>query len=86
MGVEMVAHRSAPAAAIEGIAHGAAPAGIGGIDPHFQLAILDVAIEIEIADARLDQRVGVLFVDFEDAVHALQVEDHVPESSGAAPP
>ena len=45
-----------------------------GIDPKLELALLDVAIQIEIAHAGLDERIGVALVDLEDAVHPLQIE------------
>src|SRR6185295_12132600 len=36
----------------------------------------DVAIEVGVADARLDEARGVVLVHFEHAIHALQVHDH----------
>src|SRR4029453_8700483 len=47
----------------------------GRIDPELESLLVYVAIEIEVADARLDERVVVLLVHLEDPVHALEVED-----------
>src|SRR6185295_16180120 len=51
--IEMIAELRprVPAAAIERVAKRAAPARIGHVDPHLELALLDVAIEVEVADA-----------------------------------
>jgi hypothetical protein len=78
----VVAHRRAAAAALERVADGAAPAGIGGIDPNLEPALLDVAIQIEVADAGLDDGVVRLVVDLDDAVHALQVDDDAARVGG----
>ena len=50
--------------------------GSGTSTQTFRPLLLDVAIQIEVAHARLDQRVGVLLVHLEDAVHPLEVEHH----------
>src|SRR5688572_399887 len=67
-------HRVADAV-VEGVTRDAAPAGVRAVDPELQAAFLDIAVEIEVADAGLHQRVGIALVDLEDAVHALQIED-----------
>src|SRR5690606_19858243 len=69
-----VRQRRASRAALEGVADEAAPAGIGAVDPEPQAALADVAVEIEVADAGLDERVREILVDLDDLVHALQVE------------
>src|SRR5271170_4541488 len=76
MRVKVIAHRCATAAAIDGIADQAAPSGIGGINPYFQILVLNIFVQIEITDAGFNQRVVVLYVDLENSVHALQIEDH----------
>ncbi len=75
--VEVIAELRAgvAAAAIERITHRAAPTGVGHIDPYPQAALLDMPVEVEVTDTGLDQRVGVVFVDLEHAVHALQIDD-----------
>src|SRR5271169_2279247 len=75
MRVKVVAHRCATASAINSVADQAAPAGIGRINPYFQALILNMFVQIKIANSRFDQRVVVLFVDLENPVHALQIED-----------
>ena len=59
-GGEMVVQRAAAAAAFERVTDRAAPSGIGRIDPHLEFVLLNVAVEIEVADARLDQREVIL--------------------------
>ena len=78
MSIEVIAivRGRVTAAAIDGVADDATPARIRAIDPDFELSFLDVTIEIEVAHARLDQSVGIGLADFEDTVHALQVEHH----------
>src|SRR5690606_20805175 len=49
-------------------------AGIRRIDPQVEPALLEVVVEIEVADARLDQRIGSALVDLDHAIHALQVQ------------
>src|ERR1700722_3266278 len=71
--VAILRHQVA-ASTIERISNRTPPAGIGDIDPKLQTLFLDVAIEIEVADAGLDQRVGVLLIDLQDPIHAFQIE------------
>ena len=61
---------------IEGVAHRASPARVWTVDPDLELAVLDVAIQIEVRHTRLDDGEVPLVVDLDDAVHALQVDDH----------
>jgi hypothetical protein len=78
--IEVIAelrHRVA-AAVIERVADQAAPTRVRAVHPNVELVLLDVAIEIEVAHARLDERRRVLLADLEDAVHALQVEHDAP--------
>ena len=56
--IAVLRHRVA-AAVIERVADHAAPAGIRAVDPDLELVLLDVAIEVEVAHAGLDERVGV---------------------------
>ena len=71
--VAVVAHRVADAV-IHRVADEAAPARIRRVDPHVELVLLDVAIEIDVGDARLDEREVALVVADENAVHALQID------------
>jgi len=43
----------------------------------------DITVEIEVADAGLDQRVGVALVDLEYPIHPLQVEHHAAGKHGS---
>ena len=71
--VAVEAHRVADAV-IHRVADQAAPAGVRRVDPHLEPALLDVAIKIDVRDARLDEREVALVVARENAVHALQVD------------
>ena len=62
------------AAVIEGVADQAAPTGVRAVHPNLELVLLYVAVEVEVAHARLDERRSVALVDLEDPIHALQVE------------
>ena len=72
--IAILAERVADAV-IERVADDAAPTGVGRIDPELELALLNVAVEIEVDDAGLDDRAAAPFVDGDDAVHALQIDD-----------
>ena len=74
---EMIAERAERVAdaVIERIADGTAPAGIWAVDPDLEAALFDVAVEIEVRDAGLDEREAAPVVDLENPVHALQVDD-----------
>jgi hypothetical protein len=61
-------------APVKRIADDAAPARIRRIDPDVEARLGDVVIEIEIADAGLDQRVGIALIHFEHPVQPFQVE------------
>src|SRR5688572_28188547 len=74
-------HRVADAV-VEGVTRDAAPAGVRAVDPELQAAFLDIAVEIEVADAGLHERVGVALVDLEDTVHALQIEHDAARQHG----
>ncbi|MCY1356934.1 hypothetical protein D9M69_434010 [compost metagenome] len=78
MGVEVVAELRGgiAGAAIDGVAEHAAPARVGHIDPQPDVVFLQVAVHIEVADSWFHHAVGLLLVDLEDAVHALEVEHH----------
>jgi hypothetical protein len=60
---------------IEGVADGASPPGIGTVDPYLQPALLDVAVQIEVGDAGLDDGEVTLVIHLDDPVHPLQVDD-----------
>ncbi len=62
-------------AAIQGVADHRAPAVAGGGEPQRDLVALQVVIEVEEADARLQQDGAVLDVDF-DLLHPGEVDDH----------
>ncbi len=76
MRAEVIAERirRPAAAAVERVADHAAPARIGRIDPDVEPVLFDVIVEVEVAYARLDERIRVALVDLEHAVHALQIE------------
>jgi hypothetical protein len=76
--VEVVAHRRVAATAFQRVADQTSPTGIGRIDPQLQLLLLNVAIQIEVADAGLDQGVVVLLAHLDDAVHPLEIETTLP--------
>ena len=61
-------------AMIERVADHAAPARVRAVDEHLQVAVLDVAVQVEVGHARLDDGVVALVVDLDDAVHALEIE------------
>ena len=84
MRVEMVAIRQgrAAGAAVDGVAHRTAPAWLGTVDPELQSLVTDVAVEVEVAHARLDQSESILFADLEDAVHAFQIKDNAAGKNG----
>ena len=71
---EVIAIRRVTHSMIQRIAHHAAPARVRHVEPQFEAVRLDVVVEVEVADARLDQRVAELLVHLEDAVHAAHVE------------
>lgn len=64
---------------IQCVADRAAPARIRDIDPHFQPALLDELVEVEVRHAGFDERKIALVVDLQDAVHALEVHTTLPE-------
>ncbi len=72
--VVAVRQRRASGAVVERVADHTAPARVGAVDPELQLAVANVAIQIEVADARLDECVCLVFVQIEHLVHALQIE------------
>ena len=78
----VVLHRRAAAAALERIAEWGAPAGIGRVDPDVELVLLDVAVEVEVADAGLDDGEVDLVVHLEHTVHALESTTTLPEYAG----
>src|SRR5271154_2833786 len=70
------------AATIERIANRAAPAGIGNIHPQLESLFLNIAIEVKIADSRLNERVRVGLIDLENPIHALQIQNHAARIRG----
>ncbi len=78
MGGEVVAvwQGRAARAPVQRIAHQAAPARIGAVDPELELVLTDIAIEVKVGDPGLYQGEGVLLADLEDAVHPAKLEDH----------
>ena len=62
---EVITHRGTAAAAFAGIAKQATPARIRRIDPDLEVSFLNVAVEIEVADAGFDQRVVVLLINLQ---------------------
>src|SRR5690242_16913471 len=81
---EMVAigQRCTAGAAIEGVAHWTAPPWLGAVNPELQLLFADMAVEVEVTHARLDQSEGVLFVHLEDAIHPFEIEDNAAGENG----
>ena len=76
MRIEVIAERRlriAPAV-IERVTDETAPAGIRAIHPNLELVLLDVAIEVEVTHAGLDERRRVALADVENSIHAFQVE------------
>lgn len=71
---EVIAVRRVAGATFQRRAHDAAPTGIRHIQPQLQPFLLDVVVQIEKAHARLDQHITEVRVDFEDLVHAFQIE------------
>jgi hypothetical protein len=65
-------------AMFQGVRQHTAPTGRGAVDPQFAADLLQVTIQIEIAHARFDDRIAMLFIDFENPVHTLEVKHDVP--------
>src|SRR5690606_9588412 len=61
-------------AGIERIAHHAAPAGIGHVDPQLGAFFLQVPVHVEVRDPRFDQARGVALVYVDDPIHPLQIQ------------
>src|ERR1700683_160063 len=61
---------------IQGISDRTAPSGVRAIDPDLQPAVLDVAVQIKVGDAGLNEGEISAFIDLENFVHALQIDDH----------
>ena len=61
---------------VERVADDASPSRIGTVDPDLELAVLNVSIQIEVRHTRLDDGEVPLVIDLDDAVHALQIDDH----------
>ena len=59
---------------IERVADHAAPSRVRAVDQDFQIAVLDVAVQVEVGHARLDDGEVSLVVDLDHAVHALEVQ------------
>jgi hypothetical protein len=72
--VAILAERVADAV-IEGVTDDAAPPRVRRIDPELELALLNMAVEVEVRHAGLDDGAAAPFVDVEDPVHALEVDD-----------
>src|SRR6202012_2375208 len=70
----MVATRRRAEAALERVAHHATPARRGRIDPESGTLGFQRPIKVVIAHAGFYERIAQRFVDFEHAIHALQVE------------
>ena len=62
-------------AMVHRISNDAAPAGIGGIDPDLQPAVLNVPVQIEVGDPGFDDREMPLVVHLNHPVHPFQVEN-----------
>ncbi len=77
MGIEVIAigQRHAPRAVIERVADRTAPSRVRDVDPELQALFPQMAVKIEVAHARLDERISVFLAHLEDPVHPLQVED-----------
>ncbi len=73
--IAVEAHRVADAV-IERVADRRAPARVRRVDPHLEIAVLNVAVEVDVRHAGLDEREVALRVDLEHAIHALQVHGH----------
>ena len=63
---------------VERVPDDAPPAQVGDRDHQLVAARLDRVVEVEPADARLDDGVGELLVDLEHPVHVPQADDHRP--------
>ena len=63
---------------VERVPDDASPSGIGSVDPHLQLPVLNVSIQIEVRDTRLDNGEVPLIIHFDDSVHPLQIDDDRP--------
>ena len=63
---------------VEGVSDDAAPSRIGAVDPDLQLPVLNVSIQIEVRDTRLDNGEVPLVIHFDDPVHPFQVDDDRP--------
>ena len=61
-------------AVVQRVADRTAPARIRAVDPDLEVAFLDVAVQIEIGNARLDQREMSFIVDRQHAIHALEIQ------------
>ncbi len=89
MGIEVIAivRRGVATPAIEGIADDAAPAGVRAVDPDFELVLLDVAVQVEIADAGFHQCVGVA-ASLTSMIRFMRLRSSttLPEYAGAEPP
>ncbi len=87
LGLEMVAvGREGDAdAAVQRIAQHTAPAWARDVDPELQALLLYVIVQIEIADARLHHDIAMPFVDLDDPIHPLQVENDAAGQGGGGP-
>jgi hypothetical protein len=70
--VAIKAHRVADAV-IQRVADRAAPTRIRRVDPQLQAAVLNVAIQVDVRDAGLDEREVAPRVHLEHAIHSLEI-------------
>jgi hypothetical protein len=56
----------------------ARPARLRTINPYAEVALVDVVVKIEIGNPGLDDRKMTTVVNFDDAIHSLEVDDHDP--------
>jgi|AutmiccommunBRH5_1029478.scaffolds.fasta_scaffold17335_1 transposase-like protein len=82
---EVIAIGRVAGAMLARVPHDAAPGGRCRIDPQFAADPLQVAIKLHVGNARLDQRISIFFVDFDDPVHPFQIEDKISGFAGCRP-
>jgi len=63
-------------ATIEGVAEDGSPANGGNGGPEMEALALNLVIEIEEGNAGLDDGIAVFAIDLDDAIHAVQIQNH----------
>ena len=78
--------RDAADAMIESIANQAAPARFGRRNQQRYLMLSQILIHVEEADARLDQRISLFLVYFQNPIHPFQIEHYCATHGWAGAP